>query len=397
MAFQTGKNISVRSYVEATFDTAPGVGTSETIRLTPSPGLSLQRPRIESQEIRSDGLTPKARLGSRSITGSYNGEISATSFDSWLEAVMRGTYTAAVAITETEMTSITTTTSTIVAAAGSWITEGVRVGDVVRLTGHAQTANNDINLIVSAVSATTITVVGTPLVADASADLTFTLTILKKLINPATPTERTFYIEEYYQDIDQSNLFGGCKIDGFTIRGTPDGMATIEFRVVGASMSPQDTGSSPYYTSPTTTTTAALVFADAQLSIDGTAVAIATAFELNANLGAATLPVIGSPNTPDVFSSQLRMTGSFSAVREDLSYLTGYDAETEYALHVLLEEPTGTPKKCVGIYVPLLTLDDASAPLGQDGAMVQTLPFTVGLNPSASGYDQTMAAICTET
>jgi hypothetical protein len=84
-------------------------------------------------------------------------------------------------------------------------------------------------------------------------------------------------------------------------------------------------------------------------------------------------------------------------VREDLTYLTAFDAETEFSLSILLEEATGTPKSAVGLYLPLFTLDDASAPIGSDGAMIQTLPFTMALNPSASGYDQTMLSICTET
>ena len=42
--------------------------------------------------------------------------------------------------------AITTTTSTIVAAAGSWITAGVRVGDIVTLTGHSTAANNSLRL-----------------------------------------------------------------------------------------------------------------------------------------------------------------------------------------------------------------------------------------------------------
>jgi len=397
MANQTGRNMSVAYYVEGTFDTAPGAGSAEYLRLNPSPGLKLARANILPGEVRKDMLTPMGRLGSRTVSGSYNGDISVGACDTFLQALMRSTWTAAVAITESEMTSITTTTSTIVAAGGSWLSEGVRVGDIVRLTDHATSANNNLNLRVTAVDATTITVAGTPLTLDASPDNAFTLTILKKLVNATTPVRRSFYIDQYYQDIDQSQVFGGCRVVGATIRGQPDGMATIEFRLLGASMEGLATGSSPYYTSPTEHTNEGLVFTDALLGLDGTDIAIATAFELDINLGGATLPIIGGSTTPDVFDDNMVVGGSISLVRQDLTYVSAFDAETEFELNVLLQEPTGTPKKAFGLYVPRIKLTDADAALGSDGAMVESLPFMAGLQASATGYDQTMLGIYTET
>ena len=136
---QLGQNVIVAYKVQATAGTAPGATGGKRVRLNQSPGLSMTRALIESNEIRGDMLTAMARLGHRSVGGGYNGDLSIGSWDDWLEAAVRATWVAAVAITESTMTSITTTTSTIVAAAGSWITEGVRVGDLVRLTDHATT------------------------------------------------------------------------------------------------------------------------------------------------------------------------------------------------------------------------------------------------------------------
>jgi len=57
MANQTGKNIFVDFKLEATLNTAPSTGSAERLRLTPSPGLTLRKQSIRSNEIRSDGLT----------------------------------------------------------------------------------------------------------------------------------------------------------------------------------------------------------------------------------------------------------------------------------------------------------------------------------------------------
>jgi hypothetical protein len=359
--------------------------------------MSLTKALINSNEVRSDGLTSIARHGSRQASGSYTAELSNGSFDMLMEAVMRSTWVAATAITQATMTSITTTTTTIVAAAGSWITQGVRVGDVVRLTGFATTANNNINLRVKAVTASTITVHGTaPLVLDASPDASFTLTILKKLKNATTPTKRTFYIDEYNQDIDLSEVYGGCRFISMKISGTPDGMAMVEFGVLGASGTPLAMGSSPYYIAPTQFTSIPLVFADATISYNGSDIANATAFELTYVIAAATQPIIGSSVTPDVFDNNASLTGSISIVRQDLAALTALSAETEMQLHVLLVEPEAEPKDCISFYVPRLKLTAVSGSIGGDGALVDQLPWTAGVpDTTVTATDASLLTICT--
>lgn len=398
MPEQTGQNVLVAYKEESTFNTPPSPVTGgRRLRLNPTPGLSLAAPTILPGELRADLLTPIARLGSRSVGGNYLCDMSVSSFDEIFEAVMRSTFVAEVLITEAEMTSITTTVSTIIAAGGSWITEGVKVGDIVRLTGHSTAANNDINLLVLSVTASTITVIGSPLTVDAAPDATFTLTILKKLTNGATPIRRSFHIEEYNIDIDQSELFGGCRWDGFTITGSPDGMATIDLPVVGASVDPLETIDSPFFEDPVLDTTIGLVFVDAQISLGGVFLVTGTAFTLELALGMAGLPVIGSTVTPDVFDGRAVMSGSISVVRSDLSRLTAFDAETEFELHILLEEPLGTPKGALSIFIPKLKFTAADAPLGSDGAMIETIPFQIGVEPGSATKDATMMTICTET
>ena len=395
---QLGQNVIVAYKVQSTAGTAPDATGGKRVRLNQSPGLSMTRALIESNEIRGDMLTAMARLGHRSVGGGYNGDLSIGSWDDWLEAAVRATWVAAVAITESTMTSITTTTSTIVAAAGSWITEGVRVGDLVRLTGHATTANNDLTLRVTAVTASTITVSGTPLTADAVADTAFTLTILKKLANAATPTRRAFYIDEYNQDIDVSEVYDWCRISGFTLRMTPDGMATIDWRIVGRGQAPRATGASPYYTSPTLARTIGLVASDATIRLNGAEVATFTSLELVYDLNATTLPVIGSSNTPDVFDNKAQMSGNLSMLRDDLANVTSFDAETEMELHVLLQEPDAAdPISSFGLFLPRIKLTSVEAPLGSPGAMVENVGLIVGKKESVTGYDDTMLTICTET
>lgn len=395
---QTGKNITVDYKLESAFNTAPGATGAKRLRLTPSSGLSLKRAEIRSNEIRADGLSSISRLGSNSVDGSYNAELSVASFDEIIEAIMRSTWVAAVTITEATagLTSITTTTSTIVASAGSWVTAGVREGDVIRLTNHSTAANNSINLRVRTVSALTITVYGTPLTANAVADTAFTVTVGKKLKNGSTPTRRSFYIEQRGADMDASEVFGGCRFVGLKVTGTPDGMAQMEITIVGANEgTPLSGGASPYFTSPTEYTSVALVFTDAIIAIGGTDAVVLTAFELMLQITASGLPVIGGNTTPDVYDNDCRLSGSFSLPRADLTNITRLQGETEIALHLMLVEPEAEPKDYIAISVPRVKVLGSTAPLGNDGAMIETVPWTAGVSAGSTGQDTTLLTVST--
>lgn len=398
---QTGKNIIVAYKVEATLNTAPGASGAEQLRLTPSAGLTLRKQPIRSNEIRSDGLTAIARHGSRDVAGSYSGELSVSSWETILAAVARATITAAATITEAtaSLASITFGTNTVSAtttSSGGFVSAGVRVGDVFRVSGTGG-SNDNLNAQVMAVATHTVTVHDGAFTADASAATSFSLTIGKKIVNGTTRIRRSYYVDEYNQDIDLSEAFGGVRFTGFTINGSPNGMADITVRAMGMSATALATGTSPYYSSNTEYTTDPLVFADAVISLRGTKIAVATAFSLTYENAAITLPVIGSDVTPDVFDNEARLTGSFTVLREDLANLTSYADEDEIELAITLEESGAAPKGFLSLFVPKLKFMDLDAPLGSDGAMVETINWEAGFKASATGYDQTLISITTNT
>lgn len=395
MAFQTGRNVLVAYKAETTFNVPPGVVTGGyRFRPNPGGGLKLSRAIIQPNEVRADGQTSMGRLGSKSVSGGYSADASVGTFDPLLEAVLRGTWTAAVAITQATMTSITTGANTIVAAAGSWLTQGVRVGDVVRLTGHSTAANNSRNLRVTGVTALIITVAET-LIVDAVADTTFTLTISKKLTMPAVPVRRSFTFEKYDQDLDLTEQATGVRVSSVKVTGQPDGMCILEFGLVGADLIPLATGTSPFYTAPTLTSTIALTLADATIRFGGADIATLTSFEVMYDLTAKGLPVIGSMATPDIFENPAVLSGSVSMPRTDYTNLTRFIAETELELHVLAVEPESEPKDFLSTFLPRIKLTGVDPAFGSDGAMIETLPFTVGPKEGTTGYDSTMIAFAT--
>lgn len=396
MPLQSAKNVTVTYKVEGTFNTPPGATSAETLRFTPSAGISLTAATIRSNEQRADALQTMGRNGSRQVAGTYAGEASLGSHDTLYEAAMRGTWSAALVIDEGDgqATEITTEANAIVGNTGDWGAAGLRVGDVIRLTGHSSAGNNGRNLRVLDLTATRIEVAET-LTVNAVADTAFTITRGKKLVNPAAPVKRTFTVEQRNVDIDGSQRFGGVRWTGFKLTGSPDGMAAVEFTALGASLTSLEGGDSPYFTSPTVYNSVPLVFADAKVNVAGVDITVATAFELTYAINAATQPVVGSVTSPDVFDNDVVMTGSFSQIREGFGNVTSFVNETEFELHILLTEPESEPKDYLAFYIPRCKYTDASAPLGGDGAMIESLPFQTGAQTGTAFRDATMLTICT--
>lgn len=397
MPLQSAKNVTVAFKLESAFNTPPGDTGAEYLRFTPSPGLTQSAATIRSNEQRADALQTMGRNGSRSVDGSYAAEASLRSHDTIYEAAMRATWDPALVITEATSgaaASITTTSNKIIGNTGSWITAGLRVGDVIRLTNHATAANNNRNLRIKDISALEITVHET-LTVNAVGDTGYTITRGKKLSNPASPVKRTFYVEQNNVDVAGSQVFGGVRWIGFKLTGSPDGMATLEFTALGASMDVLEGSDAPYFTSPTVYNSVPLVFADAKVNVGGVDIAVATAFELTYAINAALQPVVGSVTSPDVFDNDVTLSGTFSMIRQDFNNVKSFSDETEFELHILLTEPEGEPKDYISFYVPRCKFTDASAPLGGDGAMIESLPFQTGAQTASAGRDATMLTICT--
>jgi hypothetical protein len=334
-------------------------------------------------------MTTIPRHGSRSVTGELGSVLRVGAQDELLEGLFRSTWAASAAITQATMTSITTTTNTIVAAAGSWITQGVRVGDVVTLTGHATTANNDKRLPVIGVTASTITVPAGSLTLDASPDSTFTVTRHKRLAMGTT--ERYFSFDEYHADIDQSEYATDCKIGSVNLSMQADGTVTATFGIAGRNLAARTTGDSPILTSPTQYDTANLVATDAIILKSGVAITALTGLDLTIDLSPQVQPVVGSVVSPDVFSNNTRVTGSISALREDLTWLQDFEAETYPSLMLVLKEPEADPYDFHAVFIPYFTLTESpSGALGSDGPMISTMSFVAGKRPAATGFVETM-------
>jgi|GEM_PF-958455 len=385
---------------------ASGSG-AKIFRTTGGAGGKFSKNAVASNEVRRDGMRSRGRHGTQKTSGTQAGELALGAYDDVFEAIMRGTYSAAnLALTEATggLTSITTGANTIVNGGGSWITEGVRVGQVWRLTGHASAANNGINLRVTGVTADTITVAET-LVVNGTPDTAFTLTRPGRvLINPAAGSlvKRYATWEEHEIDIDGSELFTDAVFGSGKLAMSPDGIITFEAGWTGTGKFETKTaGSAPFFTSPTENTADPMAVVDATLRLGGADLVELTSFDLMFEIGPQAPATFGSGAqklSPDVFSGQMGVSLNLTALRKDLAYVANHLNEDVLSLHVLAVDNESEPKDFISFAVNNFTLGgvDKSALSRQGGGRTQTLQVPadlVGKDNRGGAYDPTMLTI----
>lgn len=363
-------------------------------------GGQLSKTPIESRLVRQDGLQKRGRHGSQRTSGTYSSELIIGSADDVLEDVMRGAFsTADLTITQSVMTSITTTTNTIVATAGSWVTQGLRVGDVIRATGLPDAANNNKNLRITGLTATTITVAEL-LVANASADTTFSVVrVGRTLDNPLAGALQKRYvtIEEHEFDLDASELYTDCVWNRMRISMNADGLLTTEYGWIGTGQfETKDAAAAPFFTTPVDPTGGSLAALEATLRVGTSDVLDLTSFDITIERPGQTPAVTGpSKFAPDVFMGTLQVSMNLTFLRKDMLPIADFLAENQLSLSLLAQENAASPANFFSLFVPNFSLGGVSksAMAKEGGARTTTLQVPasmVGLDERGGAFARSM-------
>jgi len=373
MALATGVGKELRYGVESVFGTASVAAGQQLRRVTST--LDLVKDSYQSQEIISHYQIQDFRHGTRRAEGSINGELSPGTYADLLEAALRRDFTAA--ITTTAITDVTADAGgkTFTRSTGSYLTNGFRVGMVVRWSGFAggsATDNNGRNYLITALTATVMTVDG-PVVSDAAGD-TVTCSIVGQVTwTPTTGhTNKSFTFEHWHGDVSQSERFLGCRINTVELGLPPSGMATIGLGVLGQNMA---TAASALFGSPAAATTTGIGAAvNGVIRVGGTALATVTGLSISVAGGMSTGQVVGSNMTPDVFAGRVNVTGQLSAYFENGDLRDAFLDEDEVDVYAQLTLSNAANADFIGLYLPRVKFGGASKSDGEQG-LIQTLPF----------------------
>jgi hypothetical protein len=378
--------------VESAYGTAPGQSGGQVLRRIEST-IDLAKETYASNEKRTDFQIADFRHGVRRVQGSVNGELSAGTWKDLFGVLLKRDFAAVTAISAVGLTIAGTgPTYTVTRATGSFLTDGVKVGDVVRLSvGSLNAANLSKNLLVVDIgSATVLTVLplnGVALVAEGPISGCTVTVVGKKTFVPTTGhTDRSIAFEHWYSDLVQSELFLGCKIGRAAIQLPPTGIATANFEVMGQDLADTSAkrggvaATSQYFTTPTAaTSTGSLAAVNGVLRVADTTIATITGLSIDVAANYTGDPVVGSNVVPQMFPGRLVVTGQFTAYFDSVTLRDAFVNETEINLAAAFTADNSAAADFLTFVLPRIKVGGA-AKGDSDGGLVQTFPFQALLN-----------------
>ncbi|WP_148716491.1 phage tail tube protein [Chitinolyticbacter meiyuanensis] len=370
---------------ETTWGTKPATNTGKYGRRT---GLevNLTRAGVESQEINAHQQVNDFRLGLRTLSGTWNAELSCSTWELFLAAALRAGWTAGVTSGPLTTVSFAAATKKISRSSGSWITDGFKLGDLINVAGAA-TAGNNGRAIVVGVTAADLTVDKVLVNESAGASVTVNVPGKKLSVPMSGHTDDSFTIEEFYSDISVSERNVGVKVGGFELSLSPDSMATINFDLMGKN---KETDTTAYFVSPAAaTTTASLSSAGGYAYTDNAPATLLTGLSLTLTGNMEAAQVIGADTAAAILPGRIQVSGELSAFFVDNSLADKFLNETEIGIGYRFD---GGGESMV-FKLPRVKLGGASKNDAPTGGIIITAPFTALLYSGTGAAENTTICI----
>ena len=360
---------------------ASGAGGSELRRVTNI--FTAPVDTYESNEIQTHHQSTGTSIGLHRVTGAVSGELSAATYSELIGSIVEKDFAAGV---DTGALTLTYGGSagawTAVRGTGSFLTDGIKAGDVIRASGGSVSANNCRNFLAVAVVALTITFIAIDAAAVTSgSSTTTTLTVTgKKTYAPTTGHTKDYYtFEEWYSDVAKSETFIDCRIGQVDVSLPATGNATVSINAVGLS---RVLGGSQVLTSPTATTTGIMNATNGVILINGTKQTVATGINFSISNSAENAgAVIGSNFGQDVTTGRIMVSGTFTAQFDSSTLQSLFDNETDTSISVVLTADNTGTSEFVAFTIPLVKLT-GDAPDDGEKAIIRSYPFTAEYNAS---------------
>ncbi len=325
------------SYVEeSTWGTTPPTPTMKLLRNTGGGGIQMQRDSLQSQEYRSDRQIAAMRLGNKRPTLDVPFEFSYASFDDMLEGALFSDWAVAYNLTSQTVT-VDASDKTFTRASGSWITDGVQVGDKIVTTGFEAAGNNG-TFVVSDVVDLTITCATAADLVDVMGDTGVTVTTTRYRIKQGT-TSKFYTIEEGFDDIDQHQYVTGAMVNTFSLSVAPNAMVTGSFGLLAKTASKYS--STPLDESPDAAPTTDPFDSYTGSLTEGGASAVVTAVNLSLNNGLEALFACFSADAHRMGVGRANLTGNLSIFFENATLANKFLDERESALIFTLTDLDG--------------------------------------------------------
>ncbi len=377
-----------------------GTGGQALRRETANGKLSVAT--YENNEITSHQQSTGKTHGGRSASFNLNGLLSPNTYSTLFASLLRKSFTATTAFAASTITiSGTSALYTFTASVGTpnFLTNGLKIGDVIRLSAAGGTAGNKANnIMVLGVTSETvftgITLNASALTLEAIATCTVTVTGKKAIAAATGQTNDYWTVEEYQSDITRSELFTDTVFGTADINIPASGNTTVAFSAVALN---RTSSGAQVLTTPTAETTTSVVQGiNGVLVVNGAKVANITGAQIKIDGGVQAMDsVLGANVSPDVSRGILKVSGQVTAFYQD-GVMTGYfDAATPINLIIIDAVDSTNASEFVSFSMSNVVLDGDDKDNGDKG-VVRTYPFTASINGAggaALANDKTVITI----
>jgi hypothetical protein len=388
MAIAKGVSKLVAYKRESSWGTPAGDTGGKLLRRVTA-DFNLTKETYESNEINPSFQTIDSRHGVRSVEGSLEAELSPGTYSDFIGSILAKDFVAGGTVSGA---SITIAASgefyTITRAAGSWLTDGFYVGNIIRLSGAGfNAANVDNNLLIVGLTALVATVVllsDTPLVAEGPIASAGASVVGKHSYVPLTGhTDQSYTVEQYFADIAQSEVYTGLKPASIALSLPSTGLVTASLSFMGKNL--EQTGTSQYFTSPAATNTEGIFAAvSGAVIVNGAPVGLITSMDLNISRNQEAANVVGSNSAADIFVGRITATGSLSVYFQDANFRNFFDDEAKISLVVALTTGEEKDAEAMSFAMGKVKVNSASKTDAELG-LTQSMDFQALQNDVTSG------------
>jgi hypothetical protein len=353
-----------------------------------------------SNEITSHQQYTGDKHGIAKSQGTIQGLLSAGTYQAPLQSLLRKDFVATSALTGLALTIAGSGPYTLTRGSGDFLTGGIKIGDIVRITAGTYTGTaRDINLLVTGVTATVLTVVvvnGSSLTTQGPISSSTVSVIGKKAWVPTTAHTNDYYTyEEWFADLSKSHTWPDVQHTRAEIALPSTGNATINLALLG--LGQRTKGGSQVLTSPTAETTSEILAAvNGYLLIGGTNYVTVTSMNViidgQMNHGDA---VIGSNYLTDIMKGDIKVSGTLSILYEADTLGDIFDAETTLSLVAVVTDNDDADADFVAITMSRVKLFSDDADDGKK-QIIRTYNYTAEINGSggtALANHQTIVSI----
>lgn len=384
------------SFKKQTGIAVPASGSGGQYLRRQTANFNLKKDTFNSDEITTHQQYTGDTYGVSKTEGSLDNVLSCGTYAPFMGSTVRKDFAAIAALSALTLTIAGSGPYTITASASAFLTGGVKIGHVVRITAGTYTGTaRDLNLLVTGVTATVLTVVvpnGSTLTAQGPI-ATSTLTVIgKTTLAPTTGHTNDYYtFEEWYSDLSLSRLYSDIQVGSVEVSVPATGNATVKLGFMGLA---RTKGAVQILTTPTVETTTSIISAaNGYVLLAGSRLITGTSATLKIENGLKPgESVIGSKVISDNVKGEIKSSGSVTALYDSETASDYFVNETAVAIIVALFVDSSATSDFICFVVPRAKLfsDD-----NDDGKkqIIGTYNFTGEINSAggaALANDQTV-------